>query len=56
MYIIRRTRDRRPIAGIFMPITTKTMALRTLAQWQHNYPTEDFHIDFHIEEIEVDNV
>jgi hypothetical protein len=45
MFIIRRTRDQRPIAGIFIPIRSKTMAERILAEWQHNYPQETFHIE-----------
>ena len=44
-YIIRRTRDRRPIAGIFMPIQTTTMAQRILEEWQANYPSETFHVE-----------
>ena len=44
-YIVRRTRDRRPIAGIFNPIHSLTMAERILAEWQANYPTETFHVE-----------
>jgi hypothetical protein len=45
MFVIRRTRDQRPIAGIFTQIKTPAMAERILAQWQHNYPQETFHIE-----------
>jgi hypothetical protein len=44
-YIVRRTRDQRPIAGVFMPIRSHAMAERILAEWSMNYPTETFHID-----------
>lgn len=45
MFIIRRKRDNRPIAGIFMTIKTIEQAQRTLEQWQYNYPTETFYIE-----------
>lgn len=44
-YIVRRSRDNRPIAGVFIAIRTETLAERILAEWQHNYPTETFHIE-----------
>lgn len=44
-YIIRRTKDNRPIAGIFAPITTMEMAERTLRIWQNNCPKDSFHIE-----------
>ena len=44
-YIVRRTRDQRPIAGIFMPICSQAIAERILAEWQVNYPTETFHVE-----------
>jgi hypothetical protein len=44
-YIIRRTRDQRPIAGVFMPIYTQSIAERILAEWQANYPTDTFHVE-----------
>ena len=42
MYLIRRERDGRPIAGIFYPIKTEAEALAVLARWQHNCPGESF--------------
>lgn len=44
-YIVRRTRDQRPIAGIFIPIRSETMAQRILAEWQENYSQEAFHVE-----------
>jgi ornithine cyclodeaminase/alanine dehydrogenase-like protein (mu-crystallin family) len=44
-YIVRRTRDQRPIAGIFVAIRSQAMAERILAEWQANYPTETFHVE-----------
>ena len=45
MYQIRRQKDNRPIAGIFTPIKTITMAERVLAQWEYNWPEEIFFIE-----------
>lgn len=44
-YIVRRKRDQRPIAGVFMPIHSQSMAERILAEWQANYPTDTFQIE-----------
>lgn len=44
-YIVRRTRDQRPIAGIFIAIRSEAMAQRILAEWQENYPQEAFHVE-----------
>ena len=44
MYYIRRLKDNRLIAGLFMPIETKELANRILKQWQHNCPNETFYI------------
>lgn len=44
-YIVRRTRDQRPIAGIFIAIRSEAMAQRILEEWQENYPTETFHVE-----------
>lgn len=44
-FIVRRTRDDRPIAGIFVAIRSEAMAEQILAEWQANYPTETFHVE-----------
>ena len=44
-YIVRRAKDNRPIAGIFMTIKTQEQAQRTLEQWQYNWPNESFYIE-----------
>lgn len=43
-YFIRRKRDSRIIAGIFAPINSLIMAENVLKKWQHNFPSESFHI------------
>jgi hypothetical protein len=43
-YQVIRTPDGRPIAGIFLPIRTRAMAERVLAEWQHNHPNTSFEI------------
>jgi len=43
-YFIRRERDSRIIAGIFVPINSQTIAENVLKQWKHNFPSESFHI------------
>jgi hypothetical protein len=45
MYLIKRKRDGRPIAGIFAPIKTEEMARAVLARWQYNWPDEQFTIE-----------
>ena len=45
MYYIRRLKDNRLIAGLFMPIETKELANRILKHWEHNYPNETFYIE-----------
>jgi len=42
---IRRVRDNRLIAGLFVDIKTEDFAKRVLAEWQHNCPDEEFYID-----------
>ena len=43
-FIIRNSKGRL-IAGLFMPLQTIEFAQRVLAEWQHNYPQETFHIE-----------
>jgi hypothetical protein len=45
MYLIKRKRDGRPIAGIFAPIKTEEMARAVLARWQYNWPDDQFTIE-----------
>lgn len=45
MYLIKRKRDGRPIAGIFAPIKTEEMARAVLARWQYNWPEDQFTIE-----------
>ena len=49
MYIIYRTKDQRPIAGIFDSINTLSQAERVLNRWQSMFPEETFQVT------EVDN-
>ena len=44
-YYIRRVRDNRLIAGLFVDIKTEDFAKRVLAEWEHNCPDEEFYID-----------
>ena len=43
-FVIRNSKGRL-IAGLFMPLQTIEFAQRVLAEWQHNYPQETFHIE-----------
>ena len=45
MYLIKRKRDGRPIAGIFAPIKTEEMARAVLARWKYNWPDDQFTIE-----------
>ena len=45
MYYIRRVRDNRLIAGLFVDIKTEDFAKRLLKEWQHNCPDDEFYID-----------
>ena len=45
MYLIRRERDGRLIAGVFAPINTEEQARAVLARWEHNWPHERFIIE-----------
>ena len=46
MYYIRRVRDSRLIAGLFVDIKTEDCAKKLLAQWEHNCPDDEFYIDY----------
>jgi hypothetical protein len=46
MYLIKRKKDGRLIAGVFYPIKTESEARAVLARWQYNCPTEQFIITF----------
>jgi len=43
-YLVK-TKEGRPIAGIFMPIRTQEMAERIRLQWEHNCPNQSFIIE-----------
>ena len=45
MYLIRRERDGRLIAGIFAPINTEEQARAVLARWEYNWPHERFTLE-----------
>ena len=45
MYLIRRERDGRLIAGVFIPIDTEEQARAVLARWECNWPHERFVIE-----------
>ena len=44
-YIIRRERDRRPIAGVFADIRSLEMAERIRLEWQANHPNDSFLVE-----------
>jgi len=45
VYLIRRERDGRLIAGVFAPITNEEQARAVLARWEYNWPHERFIIE-----------
>ena len=47
MYYIRRVKDNRLIAGLFVAIETEDFAKRLLAKWEHNCPDDEFYIDLY---------
>ena len=50
MYCIRRLKDKRLIAGLFVAIETEDFAKRLLKQWQYNCPNDEFYIECRNEE------
>jgi hypothetical protein len=52
MYCIRRLKDKRLIAGLFVAIETEDFAKRLLKQWQYNCPDDEFYIECRNEENE----
>jgi hypothetical protein len=45
MYCIRRLKDKRLIAGLFVAIETEDFAKRLLKQWQNKCPDDEFYIE-----------
>jgi len=44
-YYVRRLKDNRLVAGLFLPLKTKEIANRMLKQWQYNFPNDEFFIE-----------